>query len=177
MGIETQRYYWKAWYSSTALSEYNGLHEAPFSSIQKDQLLRFGLESRDEVVYYDIHGGEFTIKGHAYSFRYAGINLNQPSLEYRDIIQFKDAMSGLSMKKGIIEGVVKHTFGWKNTVGSLRVQILYEIPIDDEPAFKVKLVAPIDMFGLFEVLKDGRPFLSIEAPLQAGRSGEARITL
>ena len=177
MGIETQRYYWKAWYASTALSEYNGVTEAPFHSIEKDKLLRFGLEGMGETVFYDIYGGEFTIKGHVYSFRYAGVNLNQKSLEYRDIIQFKDASSGLSFRKGVVDQIDKHTFGWKNTIGSLRAQILYEIPLHQEPAFKVKLVAPIDMFGLFEVLKDGKPFLSIEAPLQAGRSGEARITL
>ena len=177
MQIETQRYYWKAWYASTALSEYNGVSESPFSSIQKDQLFRFGLEGMGETVFYDIYGGEFTIKGHVYSFRYAGINLNQKSLEYRDIIQFKDASSGLSFRKGIVDQIDKHTFGWKNTIGALRVQILYEIPLNGEPAFKVKLVSPIDMFGLFEVLKDGKPFLNIEAPLQAGRSGEARITL
>ena len=176
MNIE-QRYFWKAWYSNTTLSEYNGVVEAPFSLIDRMKLVQFGIEGNGDVYKYNVSGGEFLIDGNVYTFGYCDTILNQKSIEYRNIVQFKDAEASIGLYGRPFSRILKHTFGWADKIGDLEVRVLYEIPVRGVPCFIVEVTSPIDKIGKFTVYKNEIKYLAIHASVKASIPGKARVVV
>ena len=172
-----QIYFWKAWYSNTTLSEYNGVVESPFNMIDKAKLIQFGLEGLGKVYKYSIVGGVFDIGKSAYTFSYCGVDINQRSKEYRNILQFKDAEACIGLYGKPQNRINKHTFGWVDKIDDLTIKILYEIPVNGEQCFLIEIGSDTDRVGKFTVYKNGTEYLSIHASVKAGTTGKARITL
>lgn len=172
-----QRYFWKAWYTDTTLSEFNGVVTTPFRAIDRSKLIRFGLTDGNREHYFDIFGGQFTINNKVYSFSYGDTHFNLPGREYRDIIQFKDGMSYIALHGKPGTAITRHTFGWKDKIGDLGIQVRYEIPANAEEGFRIRLVSDIDRLDTLRIYRDGNVMASIQAPLSANRAGEAKLTL
>jgi hypothetical protein len=182
---EDQKMIWMAAYNNnTFLSEYSYDTKAKndFNSIDKDNLIRFGLIGYSMNMYFEVRGGAFKIVGRMYEVIYKDKDTNveyyltgHPMTMYSDIIQYKtadstfDALTGETTNSGILQ----YNFGYKQTLDIDDVQFNYKaicsLPTTGKPIFlNIRLVSDRAFNnGSIIIRKNSEEIFEFYAPMEA----------
>lgn len=188
--IPNKDFIWLAEYlNGTLLFEYNANtgKQNDFYSVDKNQLLRFGLIGHGMKMYHETFNGTFNINGNTYDFLYIDENgkeypLTNQNCLYSDIIQFKESSSTMNTKDMIndrnigMSRVESYNFGYKNKLNingvEFSVKFIMKIPYNKPAYISIKAVANKDLQGNLVVVKNGFKKLEYYAPIKAGYGGE-----
>lgn len=187
-----QEIIWLAEYADgTYLTEFDLNTQKPnkLDMIRKTDIIRFGLVGIDVPVYYEVYGGYFNVAGRGIQVRY-----EEDGKEYYLIGQNKPYNNFLSIKRGesvlnfgdltrdvVAWGknagqIIEHTFGYRENLEVNGVKFIFEalctIPYQKPVFMTFKLIADKDMDGKLVIMRNGKDFTSIEAPLKVGELGE-----
>lgn len=186
-----QDFVWLAEYmNGTELCEYDVLtkDENSFYSIQRENLLRFGLFGHGMKMYYEVFGGIFKIAGQMIEVIYKvgdkEYYLTGQQAMYKDIITYKNAEATINLfdgKGGMNSNITQFNFGYKTTLDIDGVQFNFKaitsIPFGNPSYMTFWLVADQELEGKLQIKKNGRVIEEIDAPLSKDVGGELNWTI
>lgn len=158
--IDNQDFIWLAEYTDGShLAEFDldTCKENSFYSIDRNNLIRFGMIGHNIKMYCDIFGGQFNVNGISIDFLLKDIDgivypITGKNEMYKEIITFKDAESCINMS-GRIEGsrITKYNFGYKKLLEYDELKIKYKnvitIPYKNPSYINFRLVCDKDFKG------------------------------
>ncbi|ASA22781.1 hypothetical protein [Paenibacillus donghaensis] len=185
---EAQDWVWIAEYADGShLPEYNfdNRIKNDYYSIDRNQLIRFGLIGMGSQIYFDVANGIFNINKNRIQMSYIANGIEYPltgrTYLYNDIIQQKVAIGdGKLLSKtasGRIKGhIIAHLIGYKKKMELDEVNINFQnilyIPQNEQPSYlEVKISADKDLDGELVIRVNGFVANRIHAPLLKNRSG------
>lgn len=179
-----QPFVWVAEYlDGTCLTEfdYETKKENSFYSIDKNNLLRFGLMGDGASMYFETYGGIFKILGQMLEVCYKTddktYQLTGLAMMYDDIITYKDAELVFNplMENSGITSITQFNFGYKaklNIEGiDFHLKIVCQIPMNQLARLEISLVSSEDLNGRLHIKRNGRDVDVIDAPLTANVGG------
>lgn len=188
----TQDFIWLGEYvDGTHLSEFDFVtkEENSYYSIQKNNLVRFGLIGHGSTLYFETDG-TFKLSGRVVSLVYStsehDYHLTGSILNYyNDIITYKDAeASGLAnfSPKVIGEGgnfsntITQYNFGYKALINvdgvTFSLKVIVKIPFDAPAYMNVWLVSDRELEGDLKIKVNGLTSHDFPAPLKPNVGGE-----
>jgi hypothetical protein len=185
-----QDFIWFAEYlDGTSLVEFEqDCKENSFYDIDKSKLLRFGLMGNGMSLYYEADG-VFKLAGQSIEIVYRdkatdkGYYLTGRQQMYNDVISYKDAEAFASFTgQGMVgmgdmkSNITQYNFGYKTSFAEdatkFNFQAICKIPYGQPVHMNFRLNADKNIDGILTIIKRGVVVAEIEAPLQAGVSGE-----
>lgn len=175
---------WCAEYSDqTSICEfdYNTHKWNDFYSIDKSNIIRFGLIGLGHQLYFEVYGGIFKLLGQQVEFRYLDDGKIYPLTGnrtfYNDIITYKDAEFTFNptVKGSGTNRIIQYNFGYKAKLNihgvNFKFQAICQIPKGGNVRFEIKLVSNQDLNGLLEIRRSGKAVSLIDAPLRKNKGG------
>jgi hypothetical protein len=179
----SQDFIWLGEYiDGTHLAEFNlqtGA-ENSFYDIKKSKLLRFGLIGHRMKLFTE-YDGLFNINGMSIQVVYRVDGKVYPltglSGKYSDVITFKDAESIFIQGGGVSSPKInQYNFGYKTTLKideiTFNFKPIVKVPFNNPVHFNFWLVADTDLDGEFVIIRNGKEYQTIKAPLEKGVGGE-----
>ena len=154
-----------------------------FRSINKDQLLRFGLVGHGYRFWYDIPSGIIHLNDRMIEVIYKTNDeeymlTSQPYI-YNDLIQYKEAYSTFNPSSryyNTTSAVMSYNFGYKSKLNIKGVNFNFKaictIPFGKPVFINFRLVSDKDLNGRLIIKNNGLKVYEYEAPLKANKGGE-----
>lgn len=161
--------------------------ENNFYSIDKNQLLRFGLIGHGMRLYYETFNGSFFLNDKKVDVIYKDengteYNLTNNNSFYNDIIQYKDCSSVMNTRKlnnNIFqhsERIESYNFGYKHKLSingvNFSYRLIVKIPYNQPVRLNIKIVADKTMNGSLIIRKNNYEDIKYYAPIKANNGGE-----
>ncbi|MCR8641563.1 hypothetical protein NV379_02735 [Paenibacillus sp. N1-5-1-14] len=181
--VDGQSFIWMAAYQDgTFLSEFNydNLEANDFYSIDKNNLVRFGLVGYSMNHYFEVNSGIFKIAGQRFEIAYVvgekEYSLTGQNITYNDIITYKNASTTININGGQQEPprIDQYNLGYKINLNIDNVNFYFKpilcMPYGEPAYISVHLVSDQDLNGKLCIKKSGAAFEEIDAPMEANEA-------
>jgi hypothetical protein len=179
-----QDFMWVAeYFDGSHLTEFNGNGiENSFYSINKNQLIRYGIVGCGHKMFFDTVTGIFNISGRTIQLEYVEndtiYNLTNSNVMYNDILQFKEAESSFnpSARGGdLVNTVSQFNFGYKQKLVfndlHLNLKVICKIPYNKPIYLEISLTSDKALDGNLIIRRNNAIIDTIYAPVQKGMKG------
>lgn len=182
--VNHQDLIWVAKYlDGSHLAEYDFMTRKAnlFASINKNNLIRFGLVGHGMRFFFEVFGGIFNVNGQVVDFVYKTKDrdyfLTGQDQMYKDIITYKDSEAVLYQNGGVQDsGILQYNVGYKTVIPfpdvTFNFKPIFHIPNSRPANFSVRLVANQNLNGDLIIRKNQKEVASFHAPIEKNVGGE-----